>query len=975
MRIFLIFALYLLSFCPLSASAKDIALIIGNARYGELIDLRNPVGDASAFAAAFESLGYDVHLESNLSRRGMIRAMDRLTRLIEEGDRVAFVYSGHGWSDGGENFLVPTDAPARGGGSLLRQESVALESYVLSEIRAAGAKLTFAIIDACRNNPFELPEGAKSVDGTGGKGLTIAPGPRGSFIVYSASRGQISYDRLPDDPREQRLSVFARSLVPLLETHEPLQTSVKRAQRMTRDLVATINKEQVPSYVDEVEGLACLTDRCQSLQAPAFQACERRLSTARGRLALCDPGWQEHLEACPDHQAARILRLDRESLCSASGAALTSREKILACDRAAGSEFFESELPSGVLSVDFSDIAPAEAIAACRAAFDAAPSNLRVGYQLARSLRAEGGEANNSEAEGIYLTACQRHNNPAACFGAGKALASSDPDRAAALLDQSCKLKDGRASALACTNLAYLYRDGAGSLDEDLDTAIDLFIEACDLGEPWGCNGAAYQLSEAEGQTDFDLPQSLAKRGCDMHYGRGSAASCNTLGVAYEEGEGKLEPDNPTAIDYYQQACELGSAYGCNNWGDILALEGPLQSAERAARLFERICEQGDGLTSAYSCYDLGSLYANGTGEFEEDYDRAAPFYAQACELGYVWGCENAGAHWRDSSEPELRDRAMELLRKGCDMKEGFGSGRSCNKLAMALERPATKDEFSPETFNEILDLYEQGCELGPSFICSNPLYALWDYEETRDPQRALRLMKIGCESEMIDDTSCVVWAEAYRDGTAPVEKNPARASELLRRACTTKYPSASAGIALFELEAVRGDKEEGLACLEKSCEGDDSEACLVLGEIYAAGNGVRKNAATASSYFEQACSKSYISGGAGVAMMSTPGIAPDAQAALSCLQKSCDQLTGYACFHIGYFYDQGFSELISADEAAEALVKGRELYDRNLPNFAASFPVDLRRALQRKLKERGLYNGAIDGVIGAGTLAAIERL
>lgn len=70
---------------------------------------------------------------------------------------VAFHFSGHGISEGGHNYLIPSDfKPPEGeqdGPTYLKQNALDA-GEVIDRINGAGASLTIGIIDACRDNPL-----------------------------------------------------------------------------------------------------------------------------------------------------------------------------------------------------------------------------------------------------------------------------------------------------------------------------------------------------------------------------------------------------------------------------------------------------------------------------------------------------------------------------------------------------------------------------------------------------------------------------------------------------------------------------------------------------------------------------------------------------------------------------------------------------------------------------------------------------
>jgi hypothetical protein len=108
---------------------RRVALIIGNDKYEHLQPLQKAVADATAYADVLKAKGFDqVILNTDLSRDGMDEAIAAFIGQIQPGDTAVFAYSGHGWSDGTQNYVVGTDVPASGSQELLARLSTPLRN-------------------------------------------------------------------------------------------------------------------------------------------------------------------------------------------------------------------------------------------------------------------------------------------------------------------------------------------------------------------------------------------------------------------------------------------------------------------------------------------------------------------------------------------------------------------------------------------------------------------------------------------------------------------------------------------------------------------------------------------------------------------------------------------------------------------------------------------------------------------------------
>lgn len=274
------------------AAARTLALIIGNDSYVNIPKLAKARADAAGYGAFFESQGFETTVFTDLDSKSATFALAGFLDSIQPGDTVAFAFSGHGWSDGRENYLLPIDVPASGSETLFKRQSIAVQNGVngiVDEIVMRGAKLTLVVIDACRNNPFNAGDNTRTVGLS--RGLVSEIAPEGTFIAFSAGAGQTALDALSDaDPSPY--SVFTRHFLAELKKPQDLQTAFKATQLAVNDIARSIGHDQRPAYYDEVVGAACLTGNCVATAEPENAGTGGATSSGDDRIALALQGWQ-----------------------------------------------------------------------------------------------------------------------------------------------------------------------------------------------------------------------------------------------------------------------------------------------------------------------------------------------------------------------------------------------------------------------------------------------------------------------------------------------------------------------------------------------------------------------------------------------------------------------------------------------------------------------------------------------------------
>ena len=291
-------------FGSLSAQAEKRAFVVGVGDYKELTDLQKTIGDANGYTEVFETdLGFQVTRLIDPSLEDFLNAFDTFLESIAPGDEIAFIFSGHGWSDGGDNFLALTDAPLQSSERMLKRATVSLSEDVLDELKSRKPGILFTIIDACRDNPFDL--GTRTMT----RGLVRQEMVQGTLVVYAAGARQKALDRLgPDDPSPY--SVFTRSLLPKLrDPGRPLMRSVDEARNEVAMMATTIGHRQRPAVYSDISLDFCFGGTCatETELDPETQDWVYLESASYTAVDPCTK-YARHLETYPNGKFAAVAR-------------------------------------------------------------------------------------------------------------------------------------------------------------------------------------------------------------------------------------------------------------------------------------------------------------------------------------------------------------------------------------------------------------------------------------------------------------------------------------------------------------------------------------------------------------------------------------------------------------------------------------------------------------------------------------------
>lgn len=194
---------------------RGVALLIGVSEYSGAADagwepLDNAVRDVELVCAMLKQAGYGVMVLRNPEWESIDASVIDF-QLAARGAPSAIAYfAGHGFQYGGQQYLVPANAPLRSNTNSLRSDFINIENLQIALGEAEGFSLF--MLDACRtDNPHVHFEVAADAGGAiSNLGKVELPG---GAVIFSTGEGRPAYDEAPlDSPLSPFASAVARSL-------------------------------------------------------------------------------------------------------------------------------------------------------------------------------------------------------------------------------------------------------------------------------------------------------------------------------------------------------------------------------------------------------------------------------------------------------------------------------------------------------------------------------------------------------------------------------------------------------------------------------------------------------------------------------------------------------------------------------------------------------------------------------------------
>jgi TPR repeat protein len=249
-----------------------------------------------------------------------------------------------------------------------------------------------------------------------------------------------------------------------------------------------------------------------------------------------------------------------------------------------------------------------------------------------------------------------------------------------------------------------------------------------------------------------------------------------------------------------------------------------------------------------------------------------------------------------------------------------------------------------------------------------------------RNDNEAVRWYRQGADAG--NTHAMTALAVALFDGRG-IDKNEQEAVRLLRSAAARSHVEAMyrLGALLVQGKAIDKDVAEGMRMLTRAADAGFTPAMVDLGAMHNHGLGsIAVDFKAAAAWYRRAADL-----GNPTAMTSLgylhqhgTGVDKDDFAAVALYRRAANLGSSQAIHNLGAMYDLGKGvERRDPEQAADLVLRALELRNQfsyqQMTKYSARWSLDFRRALQRKLRDAGLFDGRIDGQIGSSAVVAIN--
>ena len=303
----------------------------------------------------------------------------------------------------------------------------------------------------------------------------------------------------------------------------------------------------------------------------------------------------------------------------------------------------------------------------------------------------------------------------------------------------------------------------------------------------------------------------------------GDAQSCYAYGEILEFGDG-VKADGALAIQYYDQACRLGSGDGCSSVAAMLYFggNGVAKDHVKAYPYGVEGCKRNSTLGG---CYYAGKIAFEGEG-FKHDNNAGFTLVEHGCKMMDALSCGYGATIYSMGLFGAQTDgqTAMNYAYRGCSVSNT--DGKQACFIAGWL---ASGNLGFEKDVTSALSFFERGCAMGDGMSCTNGGIVVQSEEGLETgAEKALSLYKKGCEKEEANGCYMVAQVMArqgrHMDGYPWAKKS---CDLKLEDACRYKAALDKYKKELAEYQAARAQYEQRVSKVTEAINRNDFDAAI----------------------------------------------------------------------------------------------------------------------------------------------------
>jgi len=227
-----------------SVSANYYALIIGNGNYANMSGLLTPTRDAQSVSDLLSMrYGFKTLLLLDATRDQIMAALDKMSRELNESDRLLIYFAGHGDARGGppeRAFWLGTEADPNNPYTWIAAE------YISDKIKQMKPKQILLVSDSCFNSSITHPNSTVIRRETTEAHFRVQWSRRARMVLTSGQNSPIG-----DSTGARRYSLFAKYFISVLIENDGLMSGETLAGEIANRMEPEAERmgiKQTPTY-------------------------------------------------------------------------------------------------------------------------------------------------------------------------------------------------------------------------------------------------------------------------------------------------------------------------------------------------------------------------------------------------------------------------------------------------------------------------------------------------------------------------------------------------------------------------------------------------------------------------------------------------------------------------------------------------------------------------------------------------------